>query len=45
MFNTLDFSSFADEKKRERELRILNTFDVEVCCAGGPCALPSAPEG
>lgn len=44
-FNTLDFSSFADEKKRERELRILNVFDVEICCAGGPCALPSAPEG
>lgn len=43
--NTLDFSSFADEKKRERELRILNAFDVEICCAGGPCALPSAPEG
>lgn len=44
-FNTLDFSSLADGKKRERELRILNIFDVEVCCAGGPCALPTAPEG
>lgn len=45
MINTLDFSSFADEKKRDRELRILNAFDVEICCAGGPCALPYAPEG
>ena len=45
MINTLDFSPLTDEKKRERELRILNTFDVEVCCTGGPCALPSAPEG
>ncbi len=41
----LDFSPFADDKKKERELRILNAFDVEVCCAGGPCALPNAPEG
>ncbi len=32
-------------ERRERELRILNAFDVEVCCAGGPCALPGAPEG
>ncbi len=31
--------------KRERELRILNAFDQEVCCTGGPCALPSAQEG
>ncbi|MCK4837570.1 MAG: hypothetical protein KAS94_02150, partial [Desulfobulbaceae bacterium] len=31
--------------RREKELRILNAFDVEICCAGGPCALPDAPEG
>jgi hypothetical protein len=30
---------------REKELRILNAFDVERCCVGGPCALPGAPEG
>lgn len=34
-----------DPKKRERELRILNAYDVEVCCAGGPCPLPGAVEG
>ncbi|MFZ5775253.1 MAG: type I restriction enzyme HsdR N-terminal domain-containing protein [Thermodesulfobacteriota bacterium] len=33
------------EAKREPELRILNAFDVEICCAGGPCALPGAKEG
>jgi hypothetical protein len=44
LFSDLDFSPFPAEK-RERELRILNAFDVEVCCAGGPCALPGAPEG
>lgn len=33
------------EARREPELRILNAFDVEACCAGGPCALPSAKEG
>ena len=42
---SLGFLSFDDEKKRERELRILNAYDVEVCCAGGPCALPDASEG
>lgn len=42
---SLEFTPFNDEKKRERELRILNAYDVEVCCAGGPCALPDAPEG
>lgn len=31
--------------RREPELRIMNAFDVEICCAGGPCALPGAPEG
>lgn len=40
----LDFTPLA-EGRREPELRILNAFDVEVCCAGSPCALPSAPEG
>ncbi|MDR9501155.1 MAG: type I restriction enzyme HsdR N-terminal domain-containing protein [Desulfurivibrionaceae bacterium] len=34
-----------DPKKRQRELRILNAFDVEICCAGGPCALPNVKEG
>ncbi|MBC8317581.1 MAG: type I restriction enzyme HsdR N-terminal domain-containing protein [Desulfobulbaceae bacterium] len=41
----LGFAPFPDEKKRERELRILNAYDIEVCCAGGPCALPEASEG
>lgn len=45
MFDKLQFVPFNDETKNERELRILNAFDVEVCCAGGPCALPKAPEG
>ena len=45
LFESLDFTPLADDKKRERELRILNAFDIEVCCAGGPCALPQAPEG
>lgn len=41
----LEFSPFADAGKRDRELRILNAFDLEVCCVGQPCALPGAPEG
>lgn len=45
LIDTLQFTPFADGAKRQRELRILNAFDVEVCCAGGPCVLPGAPEG
>ncbi|HET97632.1 MAG TPA: hypothetical protein ENN98_02835 [Desulfurivibrio alkaliphilus] len=40
----LDFSPLA-EKRREPELRILNAFDIEICCAGAHCALPGAKEG
>lgn len=43
-FAELRFAPY-DPKKRERELRVLNAFDVEVCCAGGPCALPNVKEG
>jgi hypothetical protein len=45
LIDTLQFTPFADDARRKRELRILNAFDVEVCCAGGPCVLPGAPEG
>lgn len=44
MMPGLDFTPVAPER-REPELRILNAFDVEACCAGGPCALPGAKEG
>jgi hypothetical protein len=44
LVQSLRFDLF-DEAKRDRELRILNAYDIEVCCAGGPCALPGAPEG
>jgi hypothetical protein len=45
LINSLRFEPFDDETKKDRERRILNAFDVEICCAGGPCALPGAPEG
>ena len=44
MLPGLDFSPVAPQR-REPELRILNAFDVESCCVGGPCALPGAKEG
>ncbi|HIJ89368.1 MAG: type I restriction enzyme HsdR N-terminal domain-containing protein [Desulfobulbaceae bacterium] len=44
MMPGLDFTAVV-AKRREPELRILNAFDVEVCCAGSPCALPGAKEG
>ncbi|NOX25512.1 MAG: type I restriction enzyme HsdR N-terminal domain-containing protein [Deltaproteobacteria bacterium] len=40
-----EFASPPAGAKREREFRILNTFDQEECCVGGACALPSAREG
>ena len=45
MIETLEFKPFTDEKRREREMRIMNAFDIEICCLGAPCALPDAPEG
>jgi len=39
------FPALTDPARRERELRVLNAFDLEICCAGGPCALPGAKEG
>ncbi|MBU0729848.1 MAG: type I restriction enzyme HsdR N-terminal domain-containing protein [Proteobacteria bacterium] len=45
LIKTLQFLPLTDSGKKERELRVLNAFDVEVCCAGGPCALPGAKEG
>jgi hypothetical protein len=41
----LIFAPLTDPGRRERELRILNAFDAEACCVGGPCPLPDAPEG
>lgn len=40
MLDSLEFEPFADEQCREREARILNAFDVEVCCRNGTCELP-----
>ena len=45
LVRSLRFDPFDDEEKRDRERRILNAYDIEVCCVGGPCALPGAPEG
>ena len=45
LVKSLRFDPFVDETKKDRERRILNAYDVEVCCAGGPCVLPGAPEG
>lgn len=44
MLPHLDFTPLP-RNKREPELRILNAYDVEICCAGGPCVLPGAQEG
>jgi len=41
----LRFEPFDDKIRIDREKRILNAYDIEVCCVGGPCALPGAPEG
>ena len=40
MLPGLVFEPFAGADRRDREVRILNVFDVEVCCRGAKCALP-----
>ncbi len=45
MLPGLEFLPGLSGERAEREKRILNAFDLEICCAGGPCALPGAPEG
>jgi hypothetical protein len=40
MLARLEFEPFVDAQGREREARILNAFDVEVCCRNGTCELP-----
>lgn len=40
MVPSLVFEPFAGADRRDREARILNVFDVEVCCRGAKCVLP-----
>jgi len=35
------FETYTDPRKREKALRILNAFDLEICCRGERCALPT----
>jgi len=44
MLRETEFSPFQDLAKREREARILNVFDLEVCCKNGTCQLPENEE-
>lgn len=44
MMVDLRFEPFSDEKAREWEARILNAFDVEVCCHDSSCAAPPGGE-
>jgi len=39
------FEPYPDPRKREKALRILNAFDLEVCCRGERCALPGTNDG
>ncbi len=45
MCQDTEFWPLAPGPQRLMELRILNAYDQEICCVGGPCALPQAPEG
>jgi hypothetical protein len=38
------FAPCTDPRTREKALRILNAFDLEVCCRGERCALPKADQ-
>jgi len=39
------FEPYTDPRKREKALRVLNAFDLEVCCRGERCSLPAADQG
>lgn len=43
MLPSLSFEPFDDSGRRDRELRILNAFDLEVCCRGDSCKTPLQP--
>lgn len=43
MMEDLEFESFPEEKAREWEARILNTYDAEVCCHGSKCTFSGEP--
>jgi len=43
MMDSIEFEPYTDEASREKEARILNAFDVEVCCHG-TCELPTESE-
>lgn len=45
LYDKTRYTKLHGDYQREMELRVLNAYDKEVCCAGGPCVLPSAPEG
>ncbi|MGW8160611.1 MAG: type I restriction enzyme HsdR N-terminal domain-containing protein [Desulfobulbales bacterium] len=45
LMKSLCFESYSDKARIDREKRILNAYDIEICCTGGPCVLPRAPEG
>ena len=40
LINEYSCSPPADEAERERTLRILNAFDLEICCRSNSCSLP-----
>jgi len=35
-----DFEPYTDPVQRDKALRILNAFDLEICCRGDSCKLP-----
>jgi len=41
LLEEMEFAPFTgDARKRERELRILNAFDLQVCCRSDSCEVP-----
>ncbi|MEN8140750.1 MAG: type I restriction enzyme HsdR N-terminal domain-containing protein [Thermodesulfobacteriota bacterium] len=45
MQGSLDFLPGLAEEGQERERRVLNSFDYELCCLGDPCILPGSKDG
>lgn len=45
LLGSLEFRLPLDDDRRNREFRILNAYDHEICCAGNACPLPGARQG
>lgn len=45
LYQEYEFQPLNNPKQKEQALRVLNVFDLEVCCRGSSCSLPDNETG